>query len=475
VAGTPLHSTLRVVAALALAAAGAAFATSGAHAATTRPIFVSVKATSPTGFPLPAAGAPVTLTVLVKNAKTCTFLSQRSTASSIYPMKTVSCASGHAKMTLPAIANNRGTPVLLEYAVRAKSASGKTAIRGVFVHQAAAPQAPTAQLGTSTQALPSSGGAVNFTFNAANATSCTLTATPALWPGANPQTVSCNGTYSTTVAPASLLPQVWKIVFTATSATGKTATALVPLSEQGAPGQPATVAGMSTNWGGYSFRTGGAAVTQVAGDWIVPVTNCAKTPNGGASTWVGIGGDQNDDGSSTGDLLQTGVDTDCSNGSEVTRAWWELVPSDPNHSWSFDMVVAPGDHISASVFQAPGGYWETRVDDLTTGQSGVMETGIGWGVTSDTATTFQPTQSLTFPYTGGTSAEWIEEDYTLNDSLVPFCDFQSVTFVNLSSNAAGWALNDGSSITLVDSNGNPLAFTSVPIGGAQGFSVAYNG
>jgi hypothetical protein len=329
---------------------------------------------------------------------------------------------------------------------------------------------PTAKLRVGPSELTSGGGTIALTFFGGNATTCTLGSTPTLWPGDNPKTVSCKGTIQVAV-PASTATGRWTLVFTA-NGQGQAATASRVLTEHGDIPPAAPVGQTSPNWAGYSIKSS-SAVTQVGGDWIVPKVNCLRTPYAGATTWVGIGGDAAADGSSTGDLLQTGVTTDCSNGTQQTTAWWELYPSVPNHPWTFkNMDVSPGDHMSASVFQSSDGtHWETHLDDLTTGVSGVLVTGDGWYVSSGGTSSYQG-GAKTLQYTGGTSAEWIEEDYRGGTgNLVALSDFGAVTFTNLSTSVAGWALATDESITLVDADGTPLATPSSPAAG--GFSVLY--
>src|SRR5262249_47350242 len=74
----------------------ALLAAQSAVAAAPRPAILSVHATAANGFPLPAVGAPVTIDLRVRNARTCTFLSQRTATSALYPVRTVACSSGRA-------------------------------------------------------------------------------------------------------------------------------------------------------------------------------------------------------------------------------------------------------------------------------------------------------------------------------------------------------------------------------------------
>ncbi len=475
--GTLHPFTLRLAAVFALAGLGtAALAENAAAAAKPHATILSLKAGATNGFPLPSVGASVTVSVRVRNAKTCTFFAQRTTTSSLYAVATVGCSSGHATARLPAIPNNRNAIAKLTFAVRVKDAAGRTVGRQVTVHEVAAAAIPTAQLGIAPASLTSSGGTSNLTFVSTYATSCTLGSVPALWPDSDPMTVNCNGSYQVTIPPNAAAQQ-WTIVFTATGH-GQAATAAQVLTQNGTAPTTTPSGQTSVNWGGYSIKPG-PAFTEAGGDWIVPTANCHRTPNAGATTWVGIGGDLAPDGSTTGVLLQTGVTTDCSNGKQDTYAWWEAYPSSPNHSWPFKkMTVSPGDHISATVYQLTDGiHWETRVDDVTTHQSGVMVTGQGWGVLKDgTSTLAFQGSTVDLDYSGGTSAEWIEEDYAgATGNLVPLSDFGTVTFTNLTASPTGWTLDPTDAITLIDADGTPLAVPSPPAGDSSGFSIAFIG
>src|SRR5260370_36349871 len=80
--------------------------------------------------------------------------------------------------------------------------------------------------------------------------------------------------------------------------------------------------GSSTNWSGYAVETNLATpqsgvVSDVKGQWIVPSVTCNSTATY-ASLWVGI------DGYSSNSVEQTGTDSDCSGGSGVYYAWYEM-------------------------------------------------------------------------------------------------------------------------------------------------------
>jgi len=233
---------------------------------------------------------------------------------------------------------------------------------------------------------------------------------------------------------------------------------------------------LSANWSGYVVPSS-VLVTDVSGKWTVPTLNCGDTPNAGESTWVGIGGESWPTGGTSGALLQTGISDQCVNGSQQDSGWFEEYPSVPNEEKVFrSFPVSPGDAISAAVFQGSNGVWETKVDDLTTGLSGIMVTGEGWGVASDGSSTQTfPVQGSTsgLTYSGGFTAEWIVEDFSdSTGSTVPLANYGTVTFSNLQTSLPTWSLTTGEGWSIAQ-NGVTLSTPSAP--STAGFSVSYTG
>ena len=132
-----------------VAALGVGPGSGNAGTATLRPVIVSFTVTpsqphacarragTPT-FLCPAFGQSMVVAVRVKNATRCTFYSQHVPFSSLYPVKTVGCTSGHASVTLPAIANPHPAQVRLTYAVRARRMGSRPAQQRVTILEAAA-------------------------------------------------------------------------------------------------------------------------------------------------------------------------------------------------------------------------------------------------------------------------------------------------------------------------------------------------
>jgi hypothetical protein len=328
------------------------------------------------------------------------------------------------------------------------------------------PPAATAALSISANSIASTGGLVVLTYSSTNAASCTLSSSPALWAGSDPESVSCSGTYDEILA-ATATEKQWTFTFTATNSAGQPVTSTQTLTEQAPP--PI----QSPNWSGYVVSPG-PLITETSGEWTVPTLDCAVTPNAGASTWVGIGG------TNSALLLQTGVTDECVGGAQQDFPWWEEYPDYPNQSQAFnDFPVSPGDSMEAFVYQDTDGSWATVVDDLSTGLSGVMVTGAGWGV----VTGVDPTTGDFGPFTyqgyttdlsfgGGYTAEWIVEDYELGGSYVPFADYGTVTFSDLEANLSPPSLTPGEGSEIIQ-NGVVLSTPALPVGNS--FSVSYTG
>jgi hypothetical protein len=136
------------------------------------------------------------------------------------------------------------------------------------------------------------------------------------------------------------------------------------------------------NWGGYAAT--GSGFSSVSATWTEANATCNST-NDLYAPWVGIDGY----GSST--VEQTGVATDCSSGSPVDQAWYEMYPANPVYLSLSGYPVSAGDVVHASVT-----YAGTRKYTLT-----LTDSSRGW--------TFTTTQSIA---ARRTSAEVIIESPT---------------------------------------------------------------
>jgi hypothetical protein len=135
--------------------------------------------------------------------------------------------------------------------------------------------------------------------------------------------------------------------------------------------------------------------------------------------------------------------------------------------------------MRATVSRNGDGSWTTRLDDLTTGVSGVMTTGGSYGLVrdSDPSVWLDEEGSVAdAAYTGGYTAEWIVEDFEqANLPLVPLADFGSIAFSGLTTSLGSWALNAGERVGIGDADGNLWAAPTGPDSSGRGFAVRYTG
>jgi hypothetical protein len=110
------------------------------------------------------------------------------------------------------------------------------------------------------------------------------------------------------------------------------------------------------NWGGYvSF----GSFTTATASWTEPSVTC-NSSNDLFAPWVGIDGD----GSST--VEQTGVATDCSSGSPVYQAWYEMYPAGPVY---YSNAVSAGDSFTGTVTRTGTNTYQLVISDNTKGWS----------------------------------------------------------------------------------------------------------
>jgi len=416
---------------------------------------------------VPSTGATVTLTFSSTNATTCSL----SSVPSFWAAATanVSCTGTYAITVVPS-----STAQQWLFTFTANNGAGQSAIATQTLTQTAPTQAaPTTALKLSQSSVPSTGATVTLTFSSTNATTCSLSSVPSLWT-AGSTSVPCTGTYQVKVIPSSIAQQ-WVFTFTANNDAGQSATATQTLT-QSSPPPPAY--NTSNNWAGYVVPSSSTLITDAQGGFTVPTMNCADTPNGSTSIWVGIGGEQWSTGGSSGTLLQTGVDANCVGGLQQNDAWFEQWPSVPNNSQTFEnFSLYAGDQIQVLVYETTTNQWVTLVSDVNTGESGIMLTGDSWGVgpTSNILSNWTvqgDTSGLN--YGGGYTAEWIVEDSTnsTTNMLNPFGNFGSVSWTNLESSFTTWSLTHVETWAIVQ-NGVTLATPTATA--TDGFIVSYTG
>ena len=98
----------------------------------------------------------------------------------------------------------------------------------------------------------------------------------------------------------------------------------------------------------------------VSPSWTQPAVDCSKTPTAWSAFWVGLDGD------TTNTVEQTGTEADCSKGTAVYYAWFEMYPKFPVN---YTNPVSAGDSFAASVTYAGSGYFKLTLSDATRGWS----------------------------------------------------------------------------------------------------------
>lgn len=129
-------------------------------AAPARPAIISV-AVSPSGT-LPASGRAIVISAVVRRARRCTFLAERAVGGPLGAIRTVSCASGHASATLPAVSNTTTGSIRLMWAIRAVSPQATVVRHGSFSEAA-----PPAVVGPADAAYPTYGNPAPTTLGSA--------------------------------------------------------------------------------------------------------------------------------------------------------------------------------------------------------------------------------------------------------------------------------------------------------------------
>ncbi|KAI0407254.1 peptidase A4 family-domain-containing protein [Xylaria palmicola] len=167
----------------------------------------------------------------------------------------------------------------------------------------------------------------------------------------------------------------------------------------------------TSNWAGAVMI--GTGYTTVSGTIVVPKPS---VPPGGSSTrtysasaWVGIDGS-----TCQSAILQTGVDFSAKGGTVTYEGWYEWYP---DYSYRFpNFKIAGGDTITMTVTATGKNSGSVTLDNRTTGQS------VSHAFTNQIGNLCQ------------TNAEWIVEDFSQGNSLVPFANFGTVVFTNASVN-----------------------------------------
>jgi len=212
-----------------------------------------------------------------------------------------------------------------------------------------------------------------------------------------------------------------------------------PLHMLGAPGANL----QSSNWSGYAAHGVKGTFTNVAASWVEPTGKCTSATTY-SSFWVGL------DGYHSNSVEQTGSSVDCSSGSPVYYAWYEMFPKFPK---KLKLTISPGDHITASVTTDSHGSFTMKLTDTTTGHG-------------QTVVKMLASAKLK-------SAEVIAEAPSSGTGVLPLTNFGKVNFSNASMNGGSLTAANSDKITMVLSNGHPKATPSAITGG-NAFSVTWN-
>ena len=210
---------------------------------------------------------------------------------------------------------------------------------------------------------------------------------------------------------------------------------------------PASSASTSSNWSGYGQPRG--SYQYVGAEWTVPVLDCAVTPGGVVSVWVGVNGWGDHPG-----LFQDGTSSYCVNGQQGNITWW----TDEAKGYAGQEVfpVTTGDVVYARVWEEASGHWAYSVRDLTTGQSSSLP----------------ESSSL---YGSAATAEWIVEDPVNMNTNKPcrLADFGTVHFSHGQYTATRRQPKAEAIKMIIRSSGMPQAVPSVVKGGS--WDVSYEG
>lgn len=438
---------------------------------------------------LPAAGGIVTLAIRTRGALSCSVSGQPGPFQAQGRARTVSCRNGRGRISTYVASNRYPMPVPIHFEVSIVAPANRRLYEQISVPEAAA--APAGGGGTGAGSSGAGGFGDPLTTDDTPLPPATVGVAfdgvlvagggtpPYSWAvtgGALPAglVLSAGGEITGTPAAAGS----YQLTVQVTDSAGASATEDIRLSVSDSQSSQPIGGQTSSNWAGYVLPSTNSVFTEAGGRWTVPSLDCAATPNADLSIWVGIGGQTWPDGTSSGTLLQTGTEDHCVNGVQIDNGFTEEYPSDPNRSVPFnEFPVTPGNTIQATVYQSTTGAWATRVDNVSTGWSGVLVTGLGWGVLPDSGGGSFALQGTAagLTYSGGYSAEWIVEDSTDADAgnLMPFARFATVSFSGLTTSLSPWTLDSSDEVTLIDAAGTPMATPSAPTG--DGFTVSDTG
>ena len=162
-----------------------------------------------------------------------------------------------------------------------------------------------------------------------------------------------------------------------------------------------------------------------------------------SSSWIGI------DGFNNSSLIQTGTEQDYYNGSTHYDAWWEILPA--AETVITNMIVKPGDHMTASIKNDGNGDWTITINNVTENES------------------FTTTQAYSGP---AESAEWIQEAPTIGGHVATLANYGQTTFDPGTVNGGnpGLVIADGG---VMIQHRKQVSTPSAPDSDTDGSNVAY--
>jgi hypothetical protein len=190
------------------------------------------------------------------------------------------------------------------------------------------------------------------------------------------------------------------------------------------------------NWGGYAAQ--GSGFTSVSATWVEPSATCSST-NDLYAPWVGLDGY----GSST--VEQTGVQTDCSNGSPVDSMWYEMYPANPVYPSKTTYPVSAGNTIHASVVYSGSTFTLT-----------LQNVSRGW--------TYTISKSLR-------SARRLSAEVIIESPTAAYPNFGTVSFTSATVN--GTSLGSFSPVAMDPSTGSTYEAHTSALSGGTSFSIQY--
>ncbi len=332
---------------------------------------------TPTSVEVPASGAHVVMTALVRRAAMCALSSSPS-----LPGWARSFPCRNALVQRTAVVP-RGSGTARRYVLWITvSGAGGTLRRGETVRVLAPTASASRPLGIETATLPSAVEGVPYAASLA-ASGGTAPYSWSLASGSLPAGLSLSSGGAISGSPSASGSASFTVEVTDSSSPAPQH-ADAPLSITVVAS--ATQVVDSSNWSGYIAN--GGPFSAVSGTFVVPSLVPGQSVSNELAEWVGVDGVVGDQ-----SLIQAGVDEyfdPTQPGGVAIQAWWEILPA---YETPIPLEISAGDPVTVSIANQGGSRWSIDVTDARTGDS------------------FTTTQLFDG---GGLSAEWILEAPTDN-------------------------------------------------------------